>query len=121
MGKGGGGTITPLMRLQDTRYTKIILVTLPEVTPVSQAIALQDDLRRASIEPYAWVINKSILTAGTHDPLLSARMGRERKQMERVAKGVAKRTYILPLLPQPPIGFVELSKLVSGRHQPANS
>ena len=120
-GKGGGGTITPLMRLQDTRYTKIILVTLPEVTPVSQAIALQDDLRRASIEPYAWVINKSILTAGTHDPLLSARMGRERKQMERVAKGVAKRTYILPLLPQPPIGFVELSKLVSERHQPANS
>jgi hypothetical protein len=46
------------MRLQDAAYTKIILVTLPEVTPVSQAAALQDDLRRASIEPYAWVLNK---------------------------------------------------------------
>jgi hypothetical protein len=38
--------VTPLMRLQDADYTKIILVTLPEATPVSQAAALQDDLRR---------------------------------------------------------------------------
>ena len=51
--------VTPLMRLQDAAYTKIILVTLPETTPVSQAAALQEDLRRASIEPYAWVLNKS--------------------------------------------------------------
>jgi arsenite-transporting ATPase len=59
------GVITPLMRLQDPQHTKIILVTLPEVTPVSQASALQDDLRRAQIEPYAWVINKSMEAAGT--------------------------------------------------------
>lgn len=45
--------VTPLMRLQDSAYTKIILVALPEVTPVSQAAALQEDLRRAKIEPYA--------------------------------------------------------------------
>jgi arsenite-transporting ATPase len=62
------------MRLQDAAYTKIILVTLPEVTPVSQAAALQEDLRRASIEPYAWVLNKSVLAAGTRDPLLAARL-----------------------------------------------
>jgi len=47
----GGHIVTPLMRLQDAAYTRIILVTLPEVTPVSQAAALQDDLRRAGIEP----------------------------------------------------------------------
>jgi arsenite-transporting ATPase len=109
-----GRVTTPLMRLQDATYTKIILVTLPEVTPVSQAAALQDDLRRAGIEPYAWVLNKSILAAGTHDQLLSARLAGEKKQMDRIAAGLAKRTFILPWLTRPPIGFVELSRLVSG-------
>ncbi len=106
--------ITPLMRLQNADYTKIILVTLPEVTPVSQAAALQDDLRRAGIEPYAWVLNKSVLAAGTHDPLLSARLTGEQKQMDRIASGLAKHIYILPWLPRPPIGVVELFRLVSG-------
>ena len=36
--------------------------------PVSQAAALQDDLRRARIEPWAWVINKSVAVTGTTDP-----------------------------------------------------
>jgi arsenite-transporting ATPase len=70
----GGRIITPLMRLQDADYTRILLVTLAETTPVSQAGALQDDLRRAHIEPYAWVINKSLLAAGTRDRLLRQRL-----------------------------------------------
>jgi len=88
-------------------------VTLPEVTPVSQAAALQEDLRRANIEPYAWVLNKSVLAAGTRDPLLAARLVGERKQIERMAEGLAKRTFALPWLTVPPIGFAELSKLVN--------
>ena len=112
-GHGSGRMTTPLMRLQDGTYTKIVLVTLPEVTPVSQAAALQDDLRRASIEPYAWVINKSVLAAGTHDPLLAARLAGERKQMSRMASGLAAHTFIVPWQISPPIGFVELSKLVN--------
>jgi arsenite-transporting ATPase len=104
--------VTPLMRLQDPAHTKIILVTLPEVTPVSQASALQDDLRRAQIEPYAWVINKSIAAAGTTDPLLSARLGGERKQLERIAAGLSQRTFVVPWLATPPIGLQELGKLV---------
>ena len=111
-GHGAGRVVTPLMRLQDAAYTRIILVTLPEVTPVSQAAALQDDLRRASIEPYAWVLNKSVLAAGTQDPLLAARLAGERKQMERMSAGLTKRLFILPWLTRPPIGFVELSRLV---------
>ena len=71
-GHGAARVVTPLMRLQDAAYTRVILVTLPEVTPVSQAAALQEDLRRAHIEPHAWVLNKSVLAAGTHDPLLAA-------------------------------------------------
>ena len=101
------------MRLQDAAYTKIILVTLPEVTPVSQAAALQEDLRRAGIEPYAWVLNKSVLAAGTRDPLLAARLLGERKQMQRMAAGLARRVFTLAWLTVPPIGFSELSKLVS--------
>ncbi len=116
-GHGAGRVVTPLMRLQDAAYTKIILVALPEVTPVSQAAALQDDLRRASIEPYAWVLNKSVLAAGTHDPLLAARLDGERKQMSRISGGLAKRLFVLPWLTRPPIGFVELSKLVAAQRQ----
>lgn len=111
-GHGAARIVTPLMRLQDAAYTKIILVTLPEVTPVSQAAALQDDLRRARIEPYAWVLNKSVLAAGTHDPLLQARLAGERRQIERMSAGLAQRLYALPWLPVPPIGLGELSKLV---------
>ncbi|WP_411879857.1 arsenical pump-driving ATPase [Polaromonas sp. YR568] len=112
-GQGAARVVTPLMRLQDAAYTKIILVALPEATPVSQAAALQDDLRRAGIEPYAWVLNKSVLAAGTTDPLLAARLGGERKQMDRMAGGLAKRVFILPWLIRPPVGVVELSRLVA--------
>jgi arsenite-transporting ATPase len=111
-GHGAARVVTPLMRLQDAAYTKIVLVTLPEVTPVSQAAALQDDLRRAHIEPYAWVLNKSVLAAGTRDPQLHARLAGERKQIERMSAGLAQRLYALPWLAVPPIGLGELSKLV---------
>lgn len=104
--------ITPLMRLQDPDYTRIILVTLPEVTPVSQAQALQDDLRRARIEPFAWVVNKSILAAGTHDPLLKARLNGERAQMERINRGLSQRCYVVPWLTHAPVGIEGLEKVL---------
>jgi arsenite-transporting ATPase len=110
-GHGSSRIVTPLMRLQDAAYTRVILVTLPEVTPVSQAASLQDDLRRAHIEPYAWVLNKSVLAAGTRDPLLAARLGGERKQIARMASGLATRIFNVPWLAVPPIGLAELSKL----------
>lgn len=104
--------ITPLMRLQDPDTTRVVIVTLPEVTPVSQAAALQDDLRRAKIEPWAWVINKSIAATGTSDPLLQARLAGERRQTERIANGLARRTFVLPWLAQPPVGVAALGALV---------
>ncbi|MEO8453159.1 MAG: arsenical pump-driving ATPase, partial [Gemmatimonadota bacterium] len=67
---------------------------------------------RASVEPYAWVLNKSVLAAGTRDPILAARLAGERTQIERMSAGLAKRLFTLPWLTIPPIGFVELSKLV---------
>jgi arsenite/tail-anchored protein-transporting ATPase len=110
--------ITPLMRLQDASLTRVIIVTLPEVTPVSQAAALQDDLRRAQIEPWAWVINKSISASGTTDPLLQARLAGERRQTERIANGLAKRTFVLPWLPEPPVGVEALGALVTSDPDP---
>lgn len=118
-GHGTGRVITPLMRLRDAAYTRIILVTLPEVTPVSQAAALQDDLRRAGIEPYAWVLNKSVLAAGTRDPLLAARLAGERRQMARMSAGLAGRVFTVPWLTRPPIGFAELSRLVDKERRAA--
>ncbi len=103
--------ITPLMRLQDPDTTKVLLVTLPETTPVTQAAALQDDLRRAHIEPWAWVINKSLAATGTVDPLLQARLVGEQQQTERVAQGLAKRTYALPWLAEAPVGVAALGAL----------
>jgi arsenite-transporting ATPase len=111
-GRAAVHVVTPLMRLQDASYTRIILVTLPEVTPVSQAAALQDDLRRAHIEPYAWVVNKSILAAGTHDPLLQARLEGERRQMARLAGGLTARTFVVPWLAQAPVGLPALSHML---------
>jgi arsenite/tail-anchored protein-transporting ATPase len=113
-GKAGAShIITPLMRLQDASMTRVLIVTLPEVTPVSQAAALQDDLRRARIEPWAWVINKSIAATGTTDPLLQARLAGERHQTERIANGLAQRTFVLPWLPEPPVGAAALGALVA--------
>lgn len=105
--------ITPLMRLQDADMTHVVIVTLPEVTPVSQAAALQDDLRRARIEPWAWVINKSVAATGTSDPLLQARLAGEQQQAARIASGLALRTYVLPWLAQPPVGVEALGRLVA--------
>lgn len=116
-GSAGGAMakhiITPLMRLQDADMTHVVIVTLPEVTPVSQAAALQEDLRRAHIEPWAWVINKSVAATGTSDPLLQARLVGERKQCERIAQGLAQRTFVLPWLTEPPVGVEALGGLVT--------
>ena len=107
------GITTPLMRLQDPELTRVIIVTLPEVTPVSQAAALQDDLRRAKIEPWAWVINKSLAASGTIDPLLRARIAAEQRQIERIGAGLAGRTCVLPWLPEPPVGLAALRRLAT--------
>jgi arsenite-transporting ATPase len=106
-----GRIITPLMRLQDPVYTRVLLVTLAETTPVSQAGALQEDLRRAHIEPYAWVINKSLLAAGTCDPLLRQRLLGERKQIDRVCASMAKRVFFVQWQATPPVGLPALQEL----------
>ncbi len=103
---------TPLMRLQDPALTRVIIVTLPETIPVSQAAALQEDLRRARIEPFGWVVNRSLLASGTRDLLLAARLNGERRQFARIAEGLSKRTFLLPWISTPLVGLDALAALV---------
>lgn len=111
MGMVQGRIVTPLMRLQDPAYTKVILVALPETTPVSEAASLQDDLRRAKIEPWGWVLNRSLARTGTTDPLLQRRIMGEAAQIARIRGGLARRMYLLPFLAEPPVGVPTLMSL----------
>ena len=111
MGAVQGRVVTPLMRLQDPDYTRVILVALPETTPVSEAASLQDDLRRASIEPWAWVVNRAMSRTGTTDPLLQRRIAGEMVQITRIRGGLAQRLYLLPFQAEPPVGIPNLLAL----------
>jgi arsenite-transporting ATPase len=111
MGTVQGRIVTPLMRLQDADYTRVILVTLPETTPVSEAASLQDDLRRASIEPWAWVVNRSLARTGTTDPILRRRIASEASQIARIRNGLARRMFLLPFSAEAPVGLPKLLAL----------
>jgi arsenite-transporting ATPase len=102
---------TPLMRLQDPQQTKVILVTLAEPTPVTEAQGLQDDLMRAGITPWAWVITNSLAAAEPESPFLRIRALAELEQIRRV-EGSAERVAIVPLLAAEPIGEVGLGALL---------
>ena len=105
---------TPLMRLQDPDYTKMLLVTLPETTPVLEAKQLQDDLARADITPYAWVVNQSLAAAGPSDPLLVERAHAELPQIEAVQTEHAERIALAPWMPDEPVGPEPLQALAAG-------
>lgn len=102
---------TPMMQLQNPKQTKILLVTLAETTPVMEASHLQDDLRRAGIEPWAWVINNSIAAATVHSPLLYQRARNELAQIELVSTQHAKQYAVIPLLKEEPVGIEDLLAL----------
>ena len=100
-----------LERLRDPAFTRILLVTLPEATPVHEAADLQDDLRRARIEPFAWVINQSLLHSGSCDPLLRGREESERRYLSEVVAKHATRTAWLPWQSEEPTGPDALARL----------
>jgi arsenite-transporting ATPase len=111
MGDKGIHFTTPMMQLQDPKQTKVLLVTLAETTPVLEAANLQDDLRRAGIEPWAWIINNSIAAALTRSPLLLQRAANERREIDAVANVHAQRYALVPLLKDEPVGEKNLRAL----------
>jgi len=103
-----------LPRLRDPRFAKILLVTLPEATPVHEAAGLQEDLRRAGIEPFAWVVNQSFGGGEITDPILRERGQRERRYLREVQDGLAQRVAWVPWLPEAPVGATRLLALARG-------
>lgn len=101
-----------LPRLRDPHYTRVLIVSLPEATPVHEAAALQRDLRRAGIEPYAWVINQVLSPLPITDPILKQRQAHEQKYLREVKESLARRVVIIPWQLEPPTGLKALSSLV---------
>ena len=112
MGNTGMHFTTPMMQLQDPKQTKVLIVTLAETTPVLEAANLQADLRRAGIEPWAWVINTSVAAASTTSPLLRQRAANELREINAVANEHADRYAVVPLLKEEPIGAERLRALI---------
>jgi arsenite-transporting ATPase len=107
----GAHYTTPMMHLQDPKQTKVLLATLAETTPVLEAASLQADLRRAGIEPWAWIINNSVAAARPRSPLLRQRAHNEMAEMEAVATIYARRYAVVPLLKEEPVGVDRLLEL----------
>jgi arsenite-transporting ATPase len=103
--------VTPMMKLQDPKQTKVLIVTLAETTPVLEAANLQADLRRAGIEPWAWIINNSVAAARPDSPLLRQRAHNELRAIDAVATHHAKRYAVVPLLRKEPVGIDHLLAL----------
>ena len=112
MGGRGVHFSTPMMQLQDPERTRVLLVTLAETTPVLEAANLQDDLRRAGIEPWAWIVNNSVAAARPTSPLLRQRALNELREIRQIATRHARRYAVVPLLKAEPVGVDRLQALV---------
>lgn len=99
-----------LPQLRNPEFTKILIVVLPEATPVHEAARLQSDLARAGIAPYGWIVNQSFAATNTRDPILSRRAGIEVRYINEVKK-LSKRVYLLPWQPDAPVGVERLQEL----------
>jgi arsenite-transporting ATPase len=96
-----------LPRLRDPRFTSVLLVTLPEATPIHEAMQLERDLARAAITPFAWVVNQSLTPLNVTDPVLRARRNHEAAHLRELATH-GKRTVLEPwhvdILAADPVG-----------------
>jgi arsenite-transporting ATPase len=84
-----------LPRLRDPQFTAVLLVTLPEATPIHEAMQLERDLARADITPFAWVVNQSLTPLDVTDPVLRARRNHEAVHLLELAIH-GKRTVLEP-------------------------
>ncbi|RSM33311.1 arsenical pump-driving ATPase [Aeromonas salmonicida] len=119
MGNKGLHFTTPMMQLQDPKQTKVMIVTQPEPTPVQEAANLQADLRRAGIEPWAWVVNHLLSPATVRSPLLAQRAGCQQPHIAAVKERHAKRYAVVPLQAVEPVGVAALQGLCHPIHQEA--
>ncbi|MEX2465599.1 MAG: arsenical pump-driving ATPase [Gemmatimonadota bacterium] len=79
-----------LPRLRDRDFTHVLLVTLPEATPIHEAMQLERDLARADITPSAWVVNQSLTPLAVTDPVLLSRQAAEKVHLEELGRHSAR-------------------------------
>ena len=84
-----------LPRLRDPNFTKVVLVALPEPKPVHEAQKLQEDLRRAGIEPFGWIVNRSLTLSGVQEPILATKASKESGPIREVL-ALSNRVVVLP-------------------------
>lgn len=101
-----------LPRLRNPEETSVVIVTLAETTPVLEAGRLQEDLKRAEIQPEWWVINQSLYATKTKDPILLGRAASEKKWIDKVRKELAVHSTIIPWFSEEKIGYDEMKDLV---------
>ncbi|MGB7622856.1 MAG: ArsA-related P-loop ATPase, partial [Terriglobia bacterium] len=101
-----------LPRLRDPDFTRVLLVTLPEATPVHEAARLQDDLLRAGITPFAWVINQGFWGTAFLDPLLVERGMREFPYIAEVRDRFSRRLAFIPWQAELPVGVQGLRAII---------
>ncbi len=101
-----------LPRLRDPDFTRVLLVTVPEATPVHEAAQLAEDLQRAQIAPYAWVINQSLSQARPRDPVLAQRALAELPFITEVLHR-GPDAVIVGWQPEPPVGASQLTALLA--------
>ena len=99
-----------LPRLRDPEFTRLLLVTLPEATPVHEAMKLKEDLHRAGITPWGWIINQSLHGHALTDPVLVDKQKSERPYLNEVL-AQSKRVALLRWQSVPPVGRQALAQL----------
>lgn len=79
-----GAVANLLPRLRNPKKTEVVIVTLPETTPVFEAERLQQDLHRAGIENKWWAINSCLSLVDTQNPFFKAKAQGELSWIDRV-------------------------------------
>ncbi|MEH6948730.1 arsenical pump-driving ATPase [Bacillus sp. JJ634] len=101
-----------LPQIRNPKETAVAIVTLAEATPVLEASRLQDDLRRASINPQWWVINQSLSATNTNNPILKGKAMAEKEWIQEVKDNKAEKCAIIPWLYEEKVGYDKLKDYI---------
>ena len=101
-----------LPQIRNPKDTSVVIITLAEATPILEASRLQDDLRRANINPKWWVINQSLSATNTNDPILKGKAMAEKEWIQEVNENKAEKTAIIPWFPEEKVGYDKLKDYI---------
>ena len=101
-----------LPQIRNPKDTSVVIITLAEATPVLEASRLQDDLKRANIQPKWWVINQGLSATNTNDPILKGKAMAEKEWIQEVNENKAEKTAIIPWFPEEKVGYDKLKDYI---------